>query len=101
MKFQQFSKWLRLIFTPQNFKSSAFRQPDEDVHMPNATTNAFRKMMLTGRINEIMTEAVQEGVMATATAYAAHEQASEHVLSDDSTDLKPFSTPDGHKTSER
>ena len=37
--------------------------------MVNATTAAFRKMMLNGRMNQLMTEAVEEGIDATKAAY--------------------------------
>lgn len=39
--------------------------------MPNETTKAFREMMLSGRINQLMTEAVQEGIAATEAAQKA------------------------------
>lgn len=42
--------------------------------MVNATTAAFRKMMLNGRMNQLMTEAVEEGIAATKAARSAQEQ---------------------------
>lgn len=36
--------------------------------MSNKTTKAFQKMMLSGRMNEIMSEAVSEGIAETKKA---------------------------------
>ncbi len=36
--------------------------------MVNQTTRAFRRMMINGRLNKLMTEAVQDGIEATALA---------------------------------
>lgn len=38
--------------------------------MANKTTRAFQSMMLSGRVNEIMSEAVAEGIAETAKAHA-------------------------------
>ncbi|MCB4787348.1 hypothetical protein LGR64_13790 [Delftia sp. Lp-1] len=39
--------------------------------MKNKTTKAFQSMMLSGRMNKIMSEAVAEGVAETAKAHAS------------------------------
>ncbi len=36
--------------------------------MANETTNAFRKMMLSGRLNQLMNEAIKDGIAATNDA---------------------------------
>lgn len=38
--------------------------------MPNSTTLAFRRMMLNGRLNELMSKAVEEGISETEQARA-------------------------------
>lgn len=42
--------------------------------MPNDSTKAFRKMMLNGRMNQLMTGAVVEGIAATKAARSAQEK---------------------------
>lgn len=42
--------------------------------MPNDRTKAFRKMMLNGRMNQLMTDAVAEGIAATKAARSAQEK---------------------------
>lgn len=42
--------------------------------MPNDSTKVFRKMMLNGRMNQLMTDAVMEGIAATKAAHSAQEK---------------------------
>lgn len=42
--------------------------------MPNEATKAFRRMMLNSRLNQLMTNAVEEGIAATEAARKAQEQ---------------------------
>lgn len=42
--------------------------------MANETTSAFTRMMLSGRVNEIMAEGAKEGIAATKAARLAQEK---------------------------
>lgn len=42
--------------------------------MANDSTKAFRKMMLNGRMIQLMTDAVEEGIAATKAARSAQEE---------------------------
>ena len=44
--------------------------------MSNDSTKAFRKMMLNGRMNQLMTEAVEEGTAATEAARSVQKKGS-------------------------
>lgn len=57
--------------------------------MPNETTKAFRRMMLNSRLNQLMTDAIEEGIAATKAARSSQDNGG-----------GAYSTSEGHPISE-